>query len=90
MNGCKLWIIAFLAFWTNGTSLVGVGQGSAGSLARAIERKHNIAHDIQTAKALGLLAGNPPIKHKAAFLGQFKVDCSALRMCSVLAELMVA
>ncbi|MCX7079458.1 MAG: hypothetical protein NTV76_08945 [Pseudomonas sp.] len=90
MKGHRLWVIAFLAFLTNGSSLLGLGQASAGSLARAIECNHNIAHNIQTAKALGLLAGNPPIKPKAALLGPFKVDCSALQMCSVFAEPMVA
>ncbi|WP_095053796.1 hypothetical protein [Pseudomonas sp. Irchel s3b2] len=85
MNGSKLWVIAFLAFMTNGTSLLGIGQGSAGSVARAIECNHNIAHNIQTAKALELLVGNPPIKSNGEFFGPFQVDCSALGMCSVLA-----
>jgi hypothetical protein len=69
MKGRKLWVIAFLAFLTNGSSLLGMGQASAGSLARAIECNHKIAHNIQTAKALGLLTSSPPIKPKAAFLG---------------------
>ncbi|MFJ2682643.1 hypothetical protein ACIOYV_02750 [Pseudomonas sp. NPDC087342] len=85
MKGHRLWVIAFLAFMTNGASLLGIGQGSAGSVARAIECNHNIAHNIQTAKALGLLAGNPPSKVPGEFLGPFQVDCSALGMCSVLA-----
>ncbi|ALI03917.1 hypothetical protein C1Y08_00140 [Pseudomonas sp. FW306-02-F02-AA] len=85
MKGRKLMVVAFLAFLTNGSSLLGIGQGSAGSLARAIECNHNIAHNIQTAKALGLLAGNPPAKPKAVVLGPFEVDCSALKMCSALA-----
>ncbi|RON09673.1 hypothetical protein BK659_07005 [Pseudomonas brassicacearum] len=85
MKGRRLWVIAFLAFMTNGSSLLGIGQGSAGSLARAIECNHNIAHNIQTAKALGLLAGNPPAKPKAVVLGPFQIDCSALKMCSALA-----
>ena len=85
MKGHKLWVIAFLAFMTNGASLLGIGQGSAGSVARAIECNRNIAHNIQTAKALGLLVGNPPIKRSAEFLGPFQVDCSTLGMCSVLA-----
>lgn len=85
MKGRKLWVIAFLALLTNGASLLGIGQGSAGSLARAIECNHSIAHNIQTARALGLLAGNPPTKPNAAFVGPFEVDCSALQMCSVLA-----
>jgi len=85
MKGRRLWVIAFLAFLTNGSSLLGIGQGSAGSLARTIECNHNIARNIQTAKALGLLAGNPPIKPRAAILGPFSVDCSALQVCSALA-----
>jgi hypothetical protein len=84
MKGRKLWVIAFLAFMTNGASLLGIGQGSAGSVARSIEANHNMAHNIETAKALGLLAGNPPIKRQADFFGPFQVDCSVLQMCSVL------
>lgn len=85
MSGGRLWVIAFLAFLTNGSSLLGAGQGSAGSLARTIECNHNIAHNIQTAKALVLLAGNPPSKSPGVFPGPFSVDCSALQMCSVFA-----
>ena len=33
MKGRRLMITAFLAFFTNGTSLLGLGQGSAGALA---------------------------------------------------------
>ena len=85
MKGGKLWVIAFLAFMTNGSSLLGIGQGSAGSLARAIEANHNLAREIETAKALGLLAGNPPIKRQGDFFGPFQVDCSVLKMCEVFA-----
>lgn len=85
MNGHRLWVIAFLAFMTNGASLLGIGQGSAGSVARSIEANHNIARNIETAKALGLLAGNPPIKPESGFFGPFQVDCSAIGMCEVLA-----
>ncbi|MHC8381624.1 hypothetical protein [Pseudomonas sp. LB3P14] len=85
MKGHRLWVIAFLAFMTNGSSLLGIGQGSAGSVARTIEANHNLARNIETAKALGLLAGNPPIKRQGSFFGPFQVDCSALQMCEVLA-----
>ncbi|MBK5354314.1 hypothetical protein JFU37_17620 [Pseudomonas sp. TH41] len=85
MKGGKLWVIAFLAFMTNGASLLGIGQASAGSVARSIEANHNMAHNIETAKALGLLAGNPPIKRQADFFGPFQVDCSVLQMCDVFA-----
>ena len=85
MKGVRLWVIAVLAFMTNGASLAGIGQGSAGSVARSIEANHNMAHNIQTAKALGMLAGNPPIKRQGDFFGPFQVDCSALQMCEALA-----
>lgn len=85
MKGGKLWVVAFMAFLTNGFSLLGLGQGSAGSVARAIQCNHSIAHNIETAKALGLLLGNPPIKRSAEFFGPFKVDCSALKMCRAFA-----
>lgn len=84
MKGYRFWIIAGLAIMTNGTSLLGFGQGSVGGLARAIEANHTIAHNIERANALGLLAGNPPVKTSAEFFGPFEVDCSALGMCEVL------
>ncbi|VVO64810.1 hypothetical protein PS858_00979 [Pseudomonas fluorescens] len=85
MKGGKLWVIAFLAFMTNGASLLGIGQASAGSVARSIEANHNLARSIETEKAMGLLAGNPPIKRQGDFFGPFQVDCSVLQMCEVLA-----
>lgn len=85
MKGSKLWVIAFLAFMTNGASLLGIGQGSAGSVARSIEANHNLARNIETEKSLGLLAGNPPIKRQDVFFGPFQVDCSVLEMCEVFA-----
>jgi hypothetical protein len=85
MNRCKLLVIAFLAFITNGFSLLGIGQGSIGGVARAIEANHNIARNIETAKAMGMLAGNPPIKSDESFFGPFQVDCSVIGMCEVLA-----
>jgi hypothetical protein len=85
MNRCKLLVIAFLAFITNGFSLLGIGQGSIGGVARAMEANQNIARNIETAKAMGMLAGNPPIKSDEAFFGPFLVDCSSIGMCDVLA-----
>jgi hypothetical protein len=85
MNGYRLWVIAGLALMTNGAALLGFGQGSVGALARAIEANHSIAHNIERANVLGLMAGNPPVKAESDFLGPFEVDCSALGMCQVLA-----
>jgi hypothetical protein len=85
MNRCKLLVIAFLAFITNGFSLLGIGQGSIGAVARAIEANYNIARNIETAKAMGMLAGNPPHEPDSGFFGPFHVDCSVIGMCEVLA-----
>ena len=85
MNRCKLLIIAFLAFITNGFSLLGIGQGSIGGVARAMEANHNIARNIEIAKAMGMLAGNPPHEPDSGFFGPFQVDCSVIGMCEVLA-----
>ncbi|WP_095079175.1 hypothetical protein [Pseudomonas sp. Irchel s3h17] len=85
MRGRKLWVVAFLAFLTHGAALLGVGQASAGSLARAIECNHNIARNIETAKAQGLLAGNPPCRSRSPIPGPFQVNCQSLKMCSALA-----
>jgi hypothetical protein len=85
MNRCKLLLIAFLAFITNGFSLLGIGHGSIGGVARAIEANHNIARNIEIAKAMGMLAGNPPREPDSGFFGPFQVDCSVIGMCEVLA-----
>ncbi|MVV49282.1 hypothetical protein EJA72_13700 [Pseudomonas sp. PB120] len=85
MNRCKFLLIAFLAFITNGFSLLGIGQGSIGGVARAIEANHNLARNIETDQAMALLAGNPPMKRQADFFGPFQVDCSVLQMCEVFA-----
>ncbi|KAB0507910.1 hypothetical protein [Pseudomonas moorei] len=85
MNRCKLLVVAFLAFITNGFSLLGIGQGSIGGVARAIEANHSIARNIETAKAMGMLAGNPPVEPESGFFGPFEVDCSMIGMCEVLA-----
>jgi hypothetical protein len=85
MNRCKFLIIAFLALITNGFSLLGIGQGSIGGVARAMEANHNISRNIETAKAMGMLAGNPPIKPEGGFFGPFQIDCSVVGMCEVLA-----
>jgi hypothetical protein len=85
MSRRRFWVIAFLAFITNGFSLLGLGQASAGSLARTIECNHNIAHNILTARALGVLVGNPPSAPRVAEFGPFQVDCAVVRMCSVAA-----
>ena len=85
MKGRRLMITAFLAFLTNGASLLGLGQGSAGALARAIECNHQIAHHSQAAKAPALLAGNPPGKSAAAFPGPFTLDCPQPRLCPAMA-----
>lgn len=85
MKGVRLWVVAFLAFMTNGPSLLGFSHGSAGSVARSIEANHNLAHNIETAKAMGLLAGNPPVKRQGDYFGPFQIDCSAVQMCEVFA-----
>jgi hypothetical protein len=78
MKGYRLWTIAGLALMTNGAALLGIGQGSVGALARAIEANHSIAHNIERANTLGMLGGNPPMKVSGDFLGPFEVDCTAL------------
>lgn len=74
MSREKFWVIAFLAFITNGFTLLGIGQASAGGLARNIECTHTIAHNSLTAKRLGTLVGNPPVKPRVPAFGPFQVD----------------
>ncbi|WP_166361908.1 hypothetical protein [Pseudomonas akapageensis] len=86
MKGTRLWVAAFLAVLTNGDSLLGVGQASAGSLAKGIESNHNIAHSIENAKAHGMLAGTPPSKPRQVIAGPFLLDCSVLPRCIPVAD----
>ncbi|MCQ6254951.1 hypothetical protein [Pseudomonas sp. Q11] len=81
MSRSRFWVIAFLALITNGFSLLGMGQASAGSLARTIECNHNIAQNILVAKALGAMMGSAPIKPRIASFGPFLVDCAKARIC---------
>ncbi|MNE78228.1 hypothetical protein D3C80_1746100 [compost metagenome] len=90
MNGSRLWVIGFLAVLTNGSSLLGLGQASAGSLAKTIECNHTIARNIENAKALGLLVGTPPSKPRQRIEGPFAIDCSMLPRCNQVADLTTA
>lgn len=60
MSGGKLWVTAGLAVLINGGSLLGVGQGSVGGVARSIECRHEIAHAIERSRAQSMVAGNRP------------------------------
>lgn len=60
MSGGKLWVTAGLAVLINGGTLLGVGQGSVGGVARSIECRHEIAHAIERSRAQNMVAGNRP------------------------------
>ncbi|MCY1277677.1 hypothetical protein D9M68_151390 [compost metagenome] len=56
----KLLITAVLAVLTNAFALLGIGQGSAGAVARTIECTHTLSRNLQAAEALKRLPGDPP------------------------------
>ena len=62
--------LAGFAVITNGFSLLGLGQASIGSVARAIECNTSIAANLQTSASLRQMAGNPPEKREMVF-GRF-------------------
>jgi len=70
----NLLIVAALAAMTHGFSLLGIGQGSAGSLARTLECNSAIAHNLELGEALKRLAGNPPCKRDQAFAWPFMLE----------------
>lgn len=70
----NLLILAALAVMTHGFSLLGIGQGSASSLARTIECNSSIAHNLELGETLKRLAGNPPCKRDQAFAGPFLLE----------------
>lgn len=90
MNGSRLWVVGFLAVLTNGASLLGIGHGSAGSLAKRIECNHSIAHYIENTKALDVLAGAPPSKPRQLISGPFAIDYSVLSRSNPVAGLVAA
>ncbi|MGV8917574.1 MAG: hypothetical protein ACOH2R_07220 [Pseudomonas sp.] len=75
MKGTQLWVVAFLTIITNGFSLVGLGQASSGGLARGIEAKHEIAHNIKMVRTQSLMAGNPPNRSPWFESAMFTVVC---------------
>ena len=60
MSGAGIWVAAGLAVMINGSSLLGLGQGSAGAIARSIECRHGIAHAIERDRSERLAVANPP------------------------------
>ena len=75
MSGTQLWIVTFLTIITNGFALVGLGQMSSGGLARGIECKHEIAHNIEMAGTQRLMAGNPPNRSSRFESEVFTIVC---------------
>lgn len=60
MNGAGIWVTAGLAMMINGSSLLGIGQNSAGGVARSIECRHGIAHAIERARSERAAVISPP------------------------------
>ena len=71
MSGSKLWVTAGLALAINGGSLLGMGLGSVGGVARSIECRHEIAHAIENARAVKWAVDTPPfgIGHDTHYWG---------------------
>ncbi|NQD93756.1 hypothetical protein HP532_13985 [Pseudomonas sp. CrR25] len=74
MQNRNLLIVAALAVLTNGLSLLGLQQGSAGALARTIECNSSMSRNIQVAESLKQLSGLPPYRPEVAFTGPFRLD----------------
>lgn len=60
----KFWIVAALAILTNGYSLLGLAQGSAGALARTIECNQAMVRALAANLALKLQSGTPPARDR--------------------------
>lgn len=60
MSGAGIWVTAGLAMMINGSSLLGIGQNSAGAVARSIECRHGIAHAIERARSERMAVVSPP------------------------------
>ena len=70
---CKNFLaLAGFTVITNGFALLGIGQASIGSVARAIECNTAIAANVAVSASLRQIAGNPPSKREMGF-GRFVV-----------------
>ncbi len=68
---CKNFLaLAGFTVITNGFTLLGLGQASIGSVARAIECNNAIASNLEISASLRQIAGNPPGKRETGF-GRF-------------------
>ncbi|ASD17325.1 hypothetical protein AAER06_23625 [Pseudomonas aeruginosa] len=73
----KFWIVAALAILTNGYSLLGLAQGSAGALARTIECNQAMVRALAANLALKLQSGTPPARPQRWIQERFILDCPA-------------
>ena len=73
----KFWIVAALAILTNGYSLLGLAQGSAGALARTIECNQAMVRALAANLSLKLMIGNTPASTKSWIPERFILDCPA-------------
>lgn len=73
----KFWIVAALAILTNGYSLLGLAQGSAGALARTIECNQAMVRALAASLALKLQSGTPPARPQRWIPERFILDCPA-------------
>lgn len=71
----KFWIVAALAILTNGYSLLGLAQGSAGALARTIECNQAMVRALAANLALKLQSGTPPARPQRWIPERFILDC---------------
>ena len=71
----KFWTVAALALMTNGFSLFGIGNASAGALARTLECTTSMARSIELNDAHLSLACSPPCKRSATLNQVFVSDC---------------
>lgn len=68
--------VAGLVALTNGLSLLGFGNASAGALARTIECNSAIARHSEASVTLKHLAGTPPCEPERSFTGPFRYACA--------------
>lgn len=73
----KFWIVAALAILTDGYSLLGLAQGSAGALARTIECNQAMVRALAANLALKLQSGTPPARPQRWIPERFILDCPA-------------
>lgn len=79
-----MWVAGALAVFTNGWSILGHSQASAGSVARNIECNQTIARSIESSMAASPSKSNPPRTFLSLKYSRFTLPQTERNLCQKL------